>query len=74
MHSRASVLVRLAARATLARGLDVAEARAQIVCGEGPRGRIPPEAVLDGNAAPVDVSLSHHGRWLAWGIRLSGSG
>ena len=72
VHSRHSVLVRLAARAELARRLDVDEARVEVVCGEGPKGRVPPEALLDGRAAPADVSLSHHGDWLAWAIRLSG--
>ena len=72
VHSRNSALVRLAARAALARGLGVDEARIEVVCGEGPKGRVPPEALIDGRAAPADVSLSHHGQWLAWAIRLSG--
>ena len=72
VHSRNSALVRSAARASLARGLDVEEARIEIVCGEGPKGRVPPEVLIDGRAAPADVSLSHHGEWLAWAIRLSG--
>ena len=72
VHSRPSALVRLAARAALATALDVAEARVEVVCKEGPTGRIPPEALLDGHAAPADVSLSHHGRWLAWAVRLAG--
>jgi phosphopantetheinyl transferase (holo-ACP synthase) len=70
VHSRGSAVVRLAARAALAAALGVAEARIQVVCSEGPKGRIPPEVLLDGEPAPVDVSLSHHGRWLAWAIRL----
>ena len=72
VYSRDSALVRLAARAALARGLDVDEARIEVICGEGPKGRVPPKALLDGRAAQADVSLSHHGRWLAWAIRLSG--
>ena len=72
VHSRNSALVRLAARAALARALGVDEARIEVVCGEGPKGRVPPEALIDGRAAPADVSLSHHGEWLAWAIRLSG--
>ena len=71
VHSRSSALVRLAARSALAHGLDVEERRVQVVCGEGPKGRMPPEALLDGRAAPADVSLSHHGKWLAWAIRVT---
>jgi phosphopantetheinyl transferase (holo-ACP synthase) len=71
VHSRSSALVRLAARAALARALGVDEVRIEVVCGEGPKGRVPPEALIDGRAAPADVSLSHHGEWLAWAIRLS---
>ena len=70
-NSRSSALVRLGARAALARALGVEESRLQVVCGAGPAGRVPPEVLLDGDAAPADVSLSHHGRWLAWGIRLA---
>jgi phosphopantetheine--protein transferase-like protein len=70
VHSRASAVVRLAARAALAAQLEVEEARVQIVCGEGPKGRVPPEVLLDGEPAPADVSLSHHGRWLAWALRV----
>ena len=70
VHARNSALVRLAARAALARGLGVDETRVEIVCREGPKGRVPPEVLIDGKAAPADVSLSHHGEWLAWAIRL----
>ena len=71
VHSRGSALVRLAARAALAAALNVEEARVQIVSSDGPKGRVPPEVLLDGEPAQADVSLSHHGRWLAWGLRLA---
>jgi phosphopantetheinyl transferase (holo-ACP synthase) len=71
VHSRGSALVRLAARAALASALDADEKRIAVVSREGPKGRMPPEALLDGRAAPADVSLSHHGRWIAWAIRLA---
>ena len=71
IHSPASALVRLAARAHLARLLNVDEGRLEIVCAPGAPGRAPPLALLDGQAAPADVSLSHHGRWVAWSILLS---
>lgn len=73
VHSRPSALVRLAARSALARALAVAEGRVEVLCGDGPKGRMPPEAFLDGRPAPADVSLSHHGRWLAWAVRLGGT-
>ncbi len=62
--------MRLAARAALAKALGVDEARVQVVSNDGPKGRIPPEVLLDGEPAPADVSLSHHGRWLAWALRV----
>jgi hypothetical protein len=71
VHSRGSALVRLSARAALAAALGVEETRVEVVCGEGPKGRMPPEVFLDGALAPADVSLSHHGRWLAWAVRRS---
>ena len=70
VHSRSSALVRLAARATLANALGASEDRVEVICGDGPKGRVPPEAFLDGRRAPADVSLSHHGKWLAWAIRI----
>jgi hypothetical protein len=71
VHSRGSALVRLAARAALATALHADEARVAVITREGPKGRMPPVAMLDGRAAPADVSLSHHGRWIAWAIRLA---
>jgi phosphopantetheinyl transferase len=71
VHSRPSALVRLAARAALATALGVDEGRVQVVSSDGPKGRVPPEVLLDGAPASADVSLSHHGRWLAWALRLT---
>lgn len=71
VHSRGSALVRLAARGALAAALGVDESRVEVVSSDGPKGRVPPEVLLDGTPAPADVSLSHHGRWLAWGLRLA---
>ncbi|GMV06006.1 MAG: hypothetical protein AMXMBFR53_22830 [Gemmatimonadota bacterium] len=68
VHSPASASVRLAARRDLARRLDVEEARLEIVCAPGVTGRRPPRVLLDGHPATADVSLSHHGRWIAWAI------
>jgi phosphopantetheinyl transferase len=71
VHSRASAVVRIVARSALALALAVDESRVQVVCSDGPKGRTPPEVLLDDEPAGVDVSLSHHGRWLAWALRLA---
>ncbi|MFC1662083.1 4'-phosphopantetheinyl transferase superfamily protein [Gemmatimonadota bacterium] len=61
-----SALTRLAARASLARKLGLAENRLEIRCGDGVPGRRVPFVFLDGKPAAVDLSLSHHGLLLAW--------
>ncbi len=68
VHSLASAAVRLGARAALARALDVAERRLEIVCAPGYPGRRPPAVLLDGAPSTADVSLSHHGAWMGWAI------
>lgn len=70
VHSAASASVRLKARLALALALGVEERRVEIVCDPGVTGRRPPRAWLDGAPAPADLSLSHHGRWLAWAVIL----
>ena len=70
-HSRASALVRILARRDAARHLELPEARLTIQCVPGPTGRRPPFLHLDGAPlADADVSLSHHGRRLAWALDL----
>jgi phosphopantetheinyl transferase (holo-ACP synthase) len=72
VHSSSSAAVRLGARRALARLLSVEERRLEIVCDPGVTGRRPPRVLQDGRPAHADVSLSHHGRWLAWAVlRLS---
>lgn len=66
IHSVPSALVRLAARHDAANALGVDESRMELICGEGPKGRTPPRLLLDGRPSPVDVSLSHHGRFIGW--------
>jgi len=70
VHGPASGLVRLRARADLARLLEVAESELEIVCEDGPPGRMPPRVLLGGEPGPTDLSLSHHGRFLAWAFTL----
>jgi len=68
IHRPESALVRLRARGALARLLGVGEGAVEIVCDDGPAGRMPPRALVDGEPCRVDLSLSHHGRFLAWAM------
>lgn len=63
---RSSALTRLAARRSLARTLGMEEARLEVTCHPGPPGRRIPRVLADGRALEVDLTLSHHGRFLAW--------
>ncbi len=74
VHSRASAAVRLGARAALAAAMRVEEERVEIVCKPGPPGRRPPVVLLDGGPTTADVSLSHHGRWIAWAVHVEPEG
>jgi phosphopantetheinyl transferase (holo-ACP synthase) len=66
IHSVPSALVRLAARRDAAEALGADESRIELICGEGPKGRTPPRLLLDGDPIQLDVSLSHHGRYIGW--------
>ena len=70
IHSVASAAVRVRARQALALALGVDEAALEIVCDPGVTGRRPPRVLLGGDPAPADVSLSHHGGWIAWAVLL----
>ena len=70
IHSHPSAAVRLGARAALSWALQVEESRLEIVSPPGTTGRRPPYVLLDGEAAPADVSLSHSDGWMAWAILL----
>ncbi len=70
VHTRPSAAVRIAARAALANILSLDEARIEIVCDPGAPGRRPPRVLVDGCPADADVSLSHHGRWIAWALHV----
>lgn len=63
---RASALTRIQAREDLARTLGIPESSLEIGCGPGSPGRRVPEVRFNGEELPVDLSLSHHGRFLAW--------
>ena len=68
VHSLPSAAVRIRARSALAAVLAAEEADLEIVCDPGVTGRRPPRVLLRGRAAPADVSLSHHGSWVAWAV------
>lgn len=63
---RASALTRVMARRALATAHDVPEAAVEIRCGPGLPGRRIPSVWLHGRELPVDLTLSHHGRFLSW--------
>ncbi len=61
-----SAYVRLLARRAVAESLSMDEARLELICGSSPTGRIPPQLLMDGEPSGIDVSLSHHGQFVAW--------
>ena len=69
---QASALTRLAARSSMASALGVDERDLEIGCGPGKPGRRIPKVLLRGEEIPIDLSLSHHGRLLAWAFLPSG--
>jgi phosphopantetheine--protein transferase-like protein len=68
IHSPASALVRLAARRAACQVLGVEESALEIVCDDGPPGRMPPRIMVRGEPGEHDLSISHHGRFLAWAL------
>lgn len=66
VYQPASALARLEARGALAAALGVEEGRLEIAAGPGAAGRRIPRVLLDGVAAPLDLTLSHHGNWIGW--------
>ncbi len=70
VRSRPSAAVRMGARADLASMMRIDESRIEIVCDPGLPGRRPPRVFVDGSPADADVSLSHHGRWIAWAAHV----
>jgi hypothetical protein len=67
---RASALARLSARKALASSLGVPEEELEIGCDPGAPGRRIPRTLLRGQELKVDLTLSHHGRLLAWAFVL----
>lgn len=67
----ASALARVAARKSLATEMGVEESALEIGCGPGVPGRRIPKVLLKGKEIPADLTLSHHGRLLAWAFITS---
>ena len=63
---RASALTRILARHALAAASGVPEEAIEIRCGPGEPGRRIPSVWIHGEALPLDLTLSHHGRFLAY--------
>lgn len=72
VHGRPSALVRIMAKSELAETLGADEGSLEIVCPPGPSGRVPPALRVDGRPWTGDLSLSHHGRLVAWAYTLVG--
>jgi len=69
VYSVASGWIRVLARAHVAGILGVPETQVEIVCSPGPPGRGIPRLLVGGEPGGWDISLSHHGRFLAWALR-----
>ena len=68
LYSEASAWVRLLARDHVSQLVGVDDSALEIVCAEGRIGRSPPQLWVRGRRSHLDVSLSHHGRFLAWAV------
>lgn len=68
---RASALTRIETRRAIARSLGVSEEVLEIRCGPGLPGRRIPSVWSRGEELPLDLTLSHHGRFLAWAFLSS---
>lgn len=70
IHRRESALVRAYCKRAIAERLQVDLKRLQIVRPQRNHTSLPPYLLLDGKRVDVDVSLSHHGAYLAWAYSL----
>lgn len=68
VYSAASGWIRVLAKADLAEVLGLPPAAVEIACSPGPPGRGIPHVLVHGRADEWDISLSHHGRFLAWAL------
>ncbi len=68
LYSEASAWVRLLARDHVAHLVGVDSGALEIICAEGRIARSPPQLWVQGRRSELDISLSHHGRFLAWAV------
>ncbi len=68
VHSAGSAYARLHVRAAAAKRLGVPEESIEVVCERQESGRAPPGLLVAGHGVDLDVSLSHHGRFVAWAL------
>ncbi|MFQ5649426.1 MAG: 4'-phosphopantetheinyl transferase superfamily protein [bacterium] len=66
VHRAESAYVRFLSKKALAEKLNVASNRLQIIRPERDGKSEPPHILLDNHRCEIDLSLSHHGRWIAW--------
>lgn len=66
IHNEESKWVRLHAKKEIAKKLDLEQSRIQIIRPIKGNKTQPPIVLLDNKKSEIDISLSHHGRWLAW--------
>ena len=68
-----SAWCRVHARRALADHLEREESAIRILGDPESPGRAPPRLIIEGNSSPPDLTLSHHGGWVAWAFLASGS-
>ncbi len=69
IHSPPSAAVRIAVRNALAREEGIAPRSIEILTSGSRRGRTPPRVRVEGRERPeLDLSISHHGRFVAWAV------
>lgn len=61
-----SAWARIYARTALADHLGLSDSDIRILGDPESPGRAPARLFIEGNASPPDLTLSHHGRWVAW--------
>ncbi len=68
---RASALARIEVRRAIGDALELSEQSLEVRCGPGLPGRRIPSVWFGKKEIPLDLSLSHHGRFLAWAFLVT---
>jgi len=66
IHHPNSALIRYHCKISIAKTLHLDTARLQILRQQKNEKSLPPFLLLDEKKSDIDISLSHHGDWLAW--------